>query len=219
MFRASVVAACLASASAFAPSAVLPRAGSRVAKSSALKMQSEAVPFLEKPANLSPDMAGYAGFDPCGFSNSYDVKWLQESEIKHGRVAMLGVVGLLVPDAFHLPQFTPGVTAYESVYAVPALGLVQILAFCGWLEYKMHGGNMGAGNMFDGGRQPGDFSWDPMGMGKKDLDTLKLKEVKNGRLAMLAFGGILHQQLLSKTPTLAFGLGNGPLTFDKVVPF
>ena len=43
---------------------------------------------------------------------------------------------------------------------------------------------------------PGDFGWDPLGMGKKDLDTMKLKEIKNGRLAMLAFGGILHQQVL-----------------------
>ena len=32
----------------------------------------------------------------------------------------------------------------------------------------------------------------------------QLKEIKNGRLAMLAFGGIFHQQLLTKSGTLAY---------------
>ena len=31
---------------------------------------------------------------------------------------MLSVVGLIVPEFFHLPQFTPGVTPYESCYTV-----------------------------------------------------------------------------------------------------
>ena len=43
------------------------------------KMQatSEAIPFLEKPKNLNGQMAGDVGFDPLGFSDSYDLKWLQ----------------------------------------------------------------------------------------------------------------------------------------------
>lgn len=44
---------------------------------------SPAVPFLPKPTKLSEDMPGYAGFDPLGFSNLFDVKFLQEAEIKH----------------------------------------------------------------------------------------------------------------------------------------
>ena len=39
--------------------------------------------------------AGYAGFDPLGFSDYYDIKWLQEAEIKHGRIAMLAAVGMV----------------------------------------------------------------------------------------------------------------------------
>jgi hypothetical protein len=38
---------------------------------------SESVPFLEKPQNLDSSLAGYAGFDPLGFSNNFDVPWLQ----------------------------------------------------------------------------------------------------------------------------------------------
>merc|ERR1712216_190434 len=212
--RASAFLACLASASAFVPAAFLPRTSTRAAKAVGPKMQlSESIPFLEKPPKLDGSLAGDVGFDPMGFSNSYDMNWLREAELKNGRVAMLGVVGLIVPEFFHLPMFTPGVTPYESVYTVPGIGLVQIFLAVGALEFKMHGGKISKDDMFDGGRAPGDFGWDPLGMGKKDLDTMKLKEIKNGRLAMLAFGGILHQQLLSKVPTLAFGLGNGPLTF------
>jgi len=38
-----------------------------------------------------------------------------------------------------------------------------------------------------------------MGFGKdpKKLETLKLKEIKNGRLAMLAFSGIITQAALT----------------------
>lgn len=50
-----------------------------------------------------------------------------------------------------------GITNRMGVRQVPALGLVQILATCGWLEYKMHGGKMSADNMFEDGRAPGDF--------------------------------------------------------------
>jgi hypothetical protein len=35
-------------------------------------------------------------FDPLGFSDNFDVKWLREAELKHGRVSMLAVTGWLV---------------------------------------------------------------------------------------------------------------------------
>jgi len=96
------------------------------------------------------------------------------------------------------------------------VGLVQIFLGVGAIEYKMHGGKIGKEDMFDGGRKPGDFGFDPMGMGKKNLPAMQLREIKNGRLAMLAFGGILHQQLLSKVPTIAFFNDFKPLTFAGV---
>ncbi len=41
-------------------------------------------------------MKGNEDFDPIGFAEYFDVKWLAEAEIKHGRVSMLAVVGWLV---------------------------------------------------------------------------------------------------------------------------
>jgi len=44
---------------------------------------SASLPFLPKPQNL----AGYVGeeqeFDPLGFSDTFDMKWMREAEIKH----------------------------------------------------------------------------------------------------------------------------------------
>jgi hypothetical protein len=39
---------------------------------------------------------GNAEFDPIGFAEYFDPKWLREAELKHGRVAMLATVGWLV---------------------------------------------------------------------------------------------------------------------------
>ena len=48
------------------------------AKSVGPRMQaSESVPFLSKPKNLDSSLPGYVGFDPLGFSDYFDLKWLQ----------------------------------------------------------------------------------------------------------------------------------------------
>mgnify|MGYP003685166377 CR=1 FL=1 len=67
-----------------------------------LKM-SASVPFLVENAKLAGLPAG-VGFDPLGLSNGpLPIEWMQEAEIKHGRVCMLAVVGMLVPQVVTLP--------------------------------------------------------------------------------------------------------------------
>lgn len=50
-------------------------------------------------------MVGYVGFDPLGFSTLFDIKFLREAELKHGRTAMLAAAGAIAQDLFTFPQF------------------------------------------------------------------------------------------------------------------
>lgn len=61
---------------------------------------------------------------------------------------------------------------------------------------------IGGAALFDqakgSGRIPGDFSFDPLGFSKDGKNTARYaqSEIKNGRLAMLAFSGIATQAAL-----------------------
>jgi membrane peptidoglycan carboxypeptidase len=39
-----------------------------------------------------------SGFDPLGFSEVFDIRVLREAELKHGRIAMLAVLGWIVQE-------------------------------------------------------------------------------------------------------------------------
>ena len=153
---------------------------------------SKSLPFLIKPAALDGKMIGDYGFDPLGFSDQFSLKYMREVELKHGRVAMLATVGFLFQQFIHLP----GAAYQESnpFLAVTTVGLgvnMQILIGAGivelvyWRKY------------YDEDSVPGDLGWDPAKVlkGKSDdyITDLKLKELKNGRLAMIAIMGMFVQ--------------------------
>jgi|ERR1712216_470315 len=123
MLRTVALAAAAATASAFAPASVLPRATQRVAATSAPKMQlyedgvqqgaSVTASYigwknLERPTSEAFDgtWAGDVGFDPLGISDLIDVRWLREAELKHGRVCMLAATGMIVQDVATFPGVT-----------------------------------------------------------------------------------------------------------------
>ena len=137
MFRTVLAAACVAAASAFAPMTALPRTGARAAvfKVGGLRMQDNALPFLERPPALDGSLAGDVGFDPVGFSNYFDLKWLREAELKHGRVCMLAFTGMIAQEAVCLPQFQNGATPLDDFFVVPAAGLWQVFFTIGAVEF------------------------------------------------------------------------------------
>jgi light-harvesting complex I chlorophyll a/b binding protein 1 len=52
--------------------------------------------------------------------------------------------------------------------------------------------------MLQGGeRKPGYFGFDPLGFSKKSGERMQVAEIKNGRLAMLAFSGMITQAALT----------------------
>lgn len=80
--------------------------------------------------------------------------------------------------------------------------MLQIVCAAGIEEFRTNNGKVTMEDMFeDESRVPGALGFDPMGMlkGKSEaeVNAMKLKEVKNGRLAMLAIGGMIHHNFIT----------------------
>ena len=60
-------------------------------------------------------------------------------------------------------------------------------------------------DMFSDGRTPGDLGFDPLKFGENTAtrERLEMAELKNGRLAMLAFSGMIHQTFVTGKPLWA----------------
>lgn len=171
-------------------------------RSSLTMKASPAMPFLECPATLEDEsIPGNVGFDPFNLSSTFNLKFMQEAEIKHCRVAMLGALGMVFPEIWRFP----GVSAMGPVDAhnffVKAGGMWQLLL---WLSFLEIFGAIALRETLEGDRAPGDFSFDPLGFSKDPATKAKyqLAEIKNGRLAMCAVGGLYHAGLVSKQGVL-----------------
>mmetsp|Transcript_24944 Transcript_24944/g.23930 ORF Transcript_24944/g.23930 Transcript_24944/m.23930 type:complete len:221 (+) Transcript_24944:78-740(+) len=208
MFRFACILAVLSCVSAFVPTVA--RSSSSITMKAAEGM-SRSLPFIRKPKNLD-GMIGNAEFDPIGFSDTFDVKFLREAELKHGRVSMLAVVGWLTTSAgFHLPSpngLYDTVNPIDAFFAVGAGPILQIFLGVGVMEYMNHDGKMTMMDMHkDSDRAVGEFS-NPIygakqlkGKSEQQVADIKLKELKNGRLAMLAIGGLVHQTIVTGSAT------------------
>eukprot|EP00543_Licmophora_paradoxa_P005559 CAMPEP_0202444192 /NCGR_PEP_ID=MMETSP1360-20130828/3341_1 /ASSEMBLY_ACC=CAM_ASM_000848 /TAXON_ID=515479 /ORGANISM="Licmophora paradoxa, Strain CCMP2313" /LENGTH=161 /DNA_ID=CAMNT_0049060129 /DNA_START=367 /DNA_END=852 /DNA_ORIENTATION=- len=153
------------------------------------------------PQNLK-GYVGDVGFDPLGFSEYFDMKWLREAEIKHGRASMLATVGFVMQEFWTIPGLTPVADSNLAPTAVGASAMFQIIVWGGVLEFWTNKGNVTMETMFeDPDRVPGDLGFDPMGLavGKstEEKELMQYKELKNGRLAMLAIGGMIHHNWIT----------------------
>lgn len=206
MIRALVALLIAASASAFAPSVSRTSSSSMQMSSVGGEGFSRSIPFLKKPVNTA-GLIGDSEFDPIGFSDMYDIKWMREAELKHGRVAMLAVVGYLTTQFVTLPGNDGLYNNHNPIDAFFQVGpsvMGQIFLGIGVLESLNHDGKMGMTNMHEGKTidQVGEFSNPIYGakMLSKKSDAekadIKLKELQNGRLAMIAIGGMIHHTII-----------------------
>merc|ERR1712232_480977 len=176
------------------------------------KEVSRSMPFLPKPQNLKGYVGEEAEFDPIEFSKVFDMRWLREAELKHGRVCMLASSGFLLQSTGTVPGLPDTPDALQAVYTCPPVWAAGLLFFGGYVESTVYGGKITMLDMFDGpakDRAPGDFNfgsgfmkgnWPGYGASEKEQYDLKLRELNNGRLAMLAFSGMVHHNLIVKGP-------------------
>jgi hypothetical protein len=154
------------------------------------------------------------GVDFFGFYNGIDEAEAQryaDVEITHGRVAMLAALGFLVGEQVEGSAFLfdaqvtgPAINHFQQVPAT-FWGLIGAFIFVvesNRVQYAWQ-------NPFNADKlfllkpeyTPGDYQFDPLQLSKgKDatwLADMKLKEVNNGRVAMVAISGMVAQELVN----------------------
>lgn len=160
------------------------------------KKEGNWLPGADTPKYLDSLPASY-GFDPLGLASSVDLRdRFQESELIHSRWAMAGVAGVLAVELLGQGNW---ITAQEwaregrspTFLGVPLpFNFGTILAINGIL---IAGAETRRTFAKDEERKYPGGAFDPLGWSKGDVEDLKVKELKNGRLAMLAFLGFVAQ--------------------------
>lgn len=113
---------------------------------------------------------------------------------------MLATLGFIVSGIVQLPGDVHAVSAVAAHdIGVKSGSMSQILLWTSLFEILS---SKAVIEMLEGsGRAPGDFGFDPLKFSEGKSDKVKadfaLKELKNGRLAMLAFSGIVTQAVLT----------------------
>jgi hypothetical protein len=155
------------------------------------------------------------GVDAFGFFNGIEAREAQryaDVEITHGRIAMLASLGFLVGEQVEGSSFL-----FDANVTGPAINHFQQVPGTFWgllgaFVFTVEANRVQTAwqNPFDAEKlflmkadhTPGDYNnFDPLGLSKgKDaewLNDMKLKEVNNGRVAMVAISGMIAQELVN----------------------
>merc|ERR1719316_523872 len=175
--------------------------------------KAESLSSVSKAQSL-PGISEPLGFwDPLGYTakcTEGKLLFYREVELKHGRVAMLAALGMVVGEQFH-PLFggnidVPSIFAFQETpletfwpAVVAAIAIPEIYSV---FTFEEPGGKLGSGESWamktDVDREPGDLGFDPLGLkptNPEEFKEMQNKELNNGRLAMIAAAGMIAQEL------------------------
>ena len=133
-----------------------------------------------------------------GLTTQKVTKFIQEAELKHGRVAMTST--LIIPTLEVLNGNNQGIYELSSQPLTFQLSLLGVFA-CSEVSqlFKAYKFPMQPEKWFNMKSEhiPGEYNFDPLGFSNttEKLSDYKNAELFNGRLAMLAAFGILVQEL------------------------
>ncbi len=140
---------------------------------------------------------------------------LRYVEIKHGRIAMLACAGhITVASGIKLggaidmqgTTFDSIPNGFKALEAIPSAGLLQIVAFVGFLELFVMKDIEGTGNEFPGDFRNGflDFGWDSLSA--EEQAQKRGIELNNGRAAQMGILALMVHEQLNGEPYVINGL-------------
>lgn len=131
------------------------------------------------------------------------IPWFREAELKHGRAAMLATLGMVVPEFIRVPGEQFSFDAIPRVIQAHDACPDSMIQIFGWISFIEAVSFPALANMNAFDREPGNFGFDPLKLYPKDAEKQKqmqIKELKNGRLAMVAIGGMVAGALITESP-------------------
>jgi len=171
------------------------------------------------PSYLDGTLAGDYGFDPLGLGADGAIEKYRVNEVLHARWAMLAIPGIVIPEALGVPGgvwtetgkvFLDGETGRpEFLELVPLYAAINVALMAGVEKFRSDGVGPAGFVPFKGKFDESAFNGvDPINPGgpldffdvaanPQDLAILKVKEIKNGRLAMVAMLGVFVQGLVT----------------------
>jgi len=138
-------------------------------------------------------------FDPSNYAGGLEPSFYRESELKHGRLAMMGTLMLPLLEHSQVGDHVLGIDAFQALPDNTQLYVVYSMFMCEFYSMLIGWENpVNKAFTLKANYQPGDFKigWNE---NKADLDLMD-KELNNGRLAMIGMLGMMVQELVTQKP-------------------